>query len=154
MVTQKNKKAAWIIIIILLIICGIKYIAYMEQTAIYNGLYALKLIPRPERFTELYFEQASSLPAETVQGVASTFSFTIHNEEGATTTYPYRVYFQYPSGHQVTLAADTVVLADNASQTIMVSHAFLASNEQGSVIVVLPTIDQTIDFLVPDNNYQ
>lgn len=127
-------------------------IGYAKQSSLYEVLNTLKLVPEPERFTELYFENASFLPKETVEGVSDSFSFTVHNMEGATTTYPYRVYFEYPSGHEVTFTENRVSLPDTASTTISVSHAFLASNERGMVVVSLTSLNQSIDFLVPNTN--
>jgi hypothetical protein len=113
----------------------------------------LKLIPQPERFTELYFENASALPRATVARQTASFAFTIRNFENATTAYPYEVYFEYPNGERIGFATGTVVLANNASLTIAVSHMFPSSNLHGSVVVDLPSQGgQSIDFLLPDEN--
>lgn len=122
------------------------------RATVYAELSELKLIPMPERFTELYFNNHLSLPKQTVAGQSASFSFTIHNVEGITTTYPYRVYFEYPRGHQVDFASSTVTLADGATTTVAVSHIFLASNETGKVVVDLTALNQQIDFLVPATN--
>lgn len=142
-----------IIVAVAIFCCGaIIFSLYMARSMVYAELNNLKLIPIPERFTELYFDNASSLPRQTVLHGRVSFSFTIHNLEGAMTTYPYQVYFEYPNGFQVMFASSTTVLADNAFTTITISHTFHASNETGRVIVSLTSFNQDIDFLVPDNN--
>jgi hypothetical protein len=127
--------------------------------AVYNQLNDWKLIPTPERFTELYFQNSANLPRATVAGQPISFAFTIHNVEGITTTYPYVVYFEYPDASQVVFTSGTVTLASDASTTIPVTHAFLASNLTGKVVVDLSvpaasasSSDQQIDFLLPDTN--
>jgi hypothetical protein len=153
METQKTKgsRGIWVLGILIVVVL-VAFGAYHEKSAIYSELSQLKLIPEQERFTELYFNDASSLPRQTNKGVVDTFSFTIHNVEYATTTYPYRVYFVYPSGRQVPFATSTITLTPNASTTVNISHTWLASNEHGQVVVELTSLNQSIDFLLPDTN--
>jgi hypothetical protein len=149
--TKKNK-GFWLLgIVAALVLVGL--VVSYEKNTMYAELNHLKLIPEPERFTELYFENASSLPQQTVAGKPIIFSFTVHNLEGATTTYPYRVYFQYPDGHQTLFRQATLTLVDTAFATINISHTFLGSDERGMVVVELTSLDQSIDFLLPDTNY-
>ena len=141
-----------LIIIVVLLLVTIGGFAYAGRNTLYNELNTLKLIPEPERFTELYFDDSASLPRNTVKGEPVSFSFTVHNVEGATTTYPYRVYFQDPSGDQQTLTTGTVSLADGASTAIPVSIIYPVSNARGMFVVDLTALNQSIDFLVPNTN--
>ena len=157
METEKRKKRSlvWFISILLVVIFAVSFTSYYGSYGrglLYAELNNLKLIPRSEHFTELYFENSSFLPKSTVRGQKASFAFTIHNVEGATVVYPYIVYFEYPLGHRVTLVSDNISLADNASTTISVSHIFLESDEKGKMVVELPSQNQSIDFLVPNNN--
>jgi hypothetical protein len=151
----KARTTGWLIAILILI--GVVFLIYVYRGAIYGEMGALKLIPGPERFTELYFTDPASLPTSTTSGETLSFSFTINNLEGATTAYPYVVYFQTPTGGSIVLRRDTISLADNASTTIPISYTFASLKkevvEQGEVVVNLPTLnDQQIDFLLPDTN--
>lgn len=150
---QNNRHTGrWITISIVAVFC-VALLVYQFRAAIYNELNGLKLIPTPERFSELYFINPESLPSSTTAGKTVSFSFAISNAEGVTTTYPYSVYFQYPDGAKAIFATGTVSLADNASTTIAISHTFTASNLTGEVVVNLPSLNnQQIDFLLPDSN--
>jgi hypothetical protein len=125
---------------------------YLIRTTVYAGLNNLDLIPQPERFTELYFEDASNLPRMTVAKQPIEFAFTIHNLEGVTTTYPYSVYLKYPFANNDVLVSSTITLADNATTTIPIQYVFPATNEQVEVVVDLTSLNQSIDFLMPDTN--
>jgi hypothetical protein len=138
-----------LIILILGIIC---FIIYFAQGPIYQTLYNWDLIPKPERFTELYFNNSETLPSSTTKDDPLSFSFTIHNEEGTSTVYPYTVYFQDPEGDKTTITKNTVTLPDNASTTIAISHVFKSTDEQGSVVVDLTSLNQQIDFLLSNPN--
>lgn len=150
----KNKKLSPFLLVVILfaVFFSVTFLLYQERGAIYAGLNNLKLIPQPERFTELYFENPTLLPKQTVAGQPVSFSFTVHNLESVTTTYPYKVYFEYPLGQQVVFANNSVSLANNAFSTITVSHTFLTSNQKGKVVVELISRNQLIDFLLPNNN--
>ena len=140
-----------ILFVIFLVLAG-SFFLYQQSSAIYAGLNSLKLIPQPETFTELYFENASYLPRATVAGKPISFAFTIHNVEATTTVYPYEVYFEGLNGIKEVLQSGTVSLADNTTTTINVSYIFLASDLQGEVAVNLTSLNQSIDFLLPNTN--
>lgn len=125
---------------------------WTQQQFVWAQIKNFNLVPIPERFTELYFNDYSSLPRKTVAKEFISFSFIIHNLEGATTTYPYSVYFQYPDGYKVVFAADAITLADGQYQTIIASHTWLASDLQGKVVAELNNLNQHIDFILPNNN--
>jgi hypothetical protein len=158
--TNMKSNASYVItiIIIILVVGIISYAlnAGAVNAAIYNELNALKLIPEPEQFTELYFQNSSNLPRETIANEPISFAFTIHNVESTSTVYPYVVYFQASDGTNTTPVVFTtglVTLADNASTTITVTHTFASASTTGEVVVDLPSLnDQSIDFLLPDTN--
>lgn len=140
------------VIIIIIALISAVVVLYIYRDAAYTQLNNWDLIPRPETFTELYFDNASSLPRATVAGQPVSFAFTIHNVEGTTTVYTYIVYFQGDDGSRTIFTGDNVSLASDASTTISVAHTFPTSNEQGEVVVDLPALNQQIDFLLPDTN--
>jgi len=138
--------------IIVLIAALAALILYMNRGSIHGELNNLKLIPQPEHFTELYFNDHLSLPKNTVAKQPISFSFIIHNVEGVTTTYPYSVYFEYPNGSHNLFTSSSVTLADNASTSITINHTFRTSNLTGMVVVNLTPLNQHIDFIVPNTN--
>lgn len=141
------KKKSAIIIILTVFIFLVGSFAYIKKDFVYAKMYSWRLIPRPEVFTELYFEDYESIPKSTVINTPFTFEFTIHNLEGATTTYPYIVYFEYPFGKQVVLLRGTFTLADKEYRTIPVSHTFSASDMKGQIVVQLENRNQKINLL-------
>jgi len=137
-----------IVIVIFAIVLGGSFYIYQKQFTISGVLTSANLIPQPERFTELYFENASTLPNATVALQPISFSFDIHNVEYATTTYPYEVYFQDAQGAMTMLAQNSVTLPANGSTVISVSYVFKTSNEPGRIVVDLTSLNQQIDFLL------
>lgn len=149
--SKDKKRIIWLAGVVAAVV-AIILLAYQAKGAIYAQLNNLKLIPQPERFTELYFLNSSFLPRETVAKQQMAFAFVIHNVEGVTTTYPYAAYFEYPDGSKTSLQGGIVSLANNASTTISVTHTFRSSNLTGEVVVNLTSLNQQIDFLLPNNN--
>ena len=143
------KRAIWPIIVALLVVGGA--LLYGYRGALYGEMNRFKLLPIPERFTELYFQNSALLPKQVVNGQSISFSFTIHNAEGVTTVYPYAVYFETTDGQRATFAGNTITIDDGASKTIVISHTFATSNIKGKVIVSLTQLNQEIDFLLPNN---
>src|ERR1700677_2196121 len=118
---MKSRTIVITLLVIVVVVAGIFFL-YQQKTVVYADLNSLKLIPQPERFTELFFQNASDLPRATVAGQPISFAFTIHNVEYATTTYPYEVYFESSDGEQVDFTSGTVTLPSDASTTIPVSY--------------------------------
>lgn len=110
-------------------------------------LAAMKLLPQPERFTELYFPQNLLLP-KTADGNPLTFSFTIHNEQGAATTYPYQVVIQLPDGKTQTVASGSTVLADGQMRMLAQSVLLPRGVTTAEIAVVLPAQQESIHFWV------
>jgi hypothetical protein len=140
------------ILLMVLVLIGLVFLIYQSRGLISDKLKALDLIPTPERFTELYFNNASALPTQIAKDQPIAFSFVIHNEEGAATIYPYEVYFETADGNKTMFTENTASLADNASTTIDVSYLFKQTDETGTVVVDLTSLDQQIDFLLPRIN--
>lgn len=115
-------------------------------------LVKLNLIPITETFTELYFDDYSKLPTKSVAGEAINFNFTIHNLEGRDITYPYTVYFEYPSGQKITIKNAEVAVADGGYGKVNIKYAFQTSNLYGKVYVKLDNLNQKINFILPNYN--
>jgi len=78
-------------------------------------LNAWKLLPQPERLTELYFTAPNNLPTTYVPGQSQTVSFTVHNLEYRTATYNYVI---------------TEASLDNTTSQILAHGTFTLAQDQ------------------------
>ena len=140
-----------LIFVLLSLIVAVVLIATYRD-AIYNELDRLKLVPQPERFTELYFDNYAALPKKTLANQPILFAFTVHNLEGITTTYPYSVYFIDANGIRTSIDKNSVTIPDNATTSVTVGYTFKTSNLTGQVVVNLLNLNQQIDFILPNTN--
>lgn len=111
--------------LIILAIAATTSLVLLNHSALAAQLNTWKLIPQPERFTELYFSD-SQLPASLAPSTPATIRFTVHSHEHQITTYHY----------QIATRESTAKLAQIADQ----GDLTLAANQ-------LKTITQT--FTVP-----
>ncbi len=115
-----------------------------------RGLLLPVLTPKPETFTELYFEDHLDLPKRVVEGQPYDFSFTIHNLEGKNVNYPIEVTAineATPSSFSIFKGA--VVVDDQQTKTVPVSYAIPAGlGERVKVQVLLKNLNQSIHFWV------
>lgn len=135
-----------IFLIVFFVLGGIVINHY--QLVIYTQLNQWKLIPQPERFTELYFDDHTRLPKIIVPGETNTFVFVVNNLEGHPTYYPYAVYFQGVDGVVVPIQDGTVFLSDGEQQKITVTTKGDWSSSNGKIFVVLKEQNQKIHFFV------
>lgn len=148
-VGDTKQKALQNSIIGIMLLLALLFIANDQRDYLYNVMNRLKLIPQPEQFTELYFDDTPLLPKEIDNNALNSFSFTVHNMEGVTTSYPYNVSFLYSSGRRVIIESSTVTLVNNASTTVVVPRTYNhQSNDKGRVVVELTSLNQSIDFLI------
>lgn len=62
-----------------------------DTSAVETALRKYKLLPEPERFSELYLENHLQLPKSYVRGGNNSFTFTVHNVEHKPMKYEYVV---------------------------------------------------------------
>ena len=72
----------------------------MSKATLTKQLDTLQVLPKPERFTELYFTEHSQLPSAIRTGVPQKIMFTTHNVEHQPTTYRYDVSIIGGAGEQ------------------------------------------------------
>ena len=137
-------------VLVLLILVAIVSLMYQHKNVVYAKLDALKLIPRPERFTELYFNDHINLPKYIQKGEKISFSFVIHNLEGGNRQYPYAVYFKSLDGQITNIEKKVVVLRDEEYKTINESYTSALADNNGGIYVELQNPQQGIDFLLAD----
>lgn len=117
----------------------------------YWGQIAAALTPRPENFTELFFEDHLRLPKTLPQGETATFSFTIHNVEHQSMNYPVEISTtpESASGSATIIAEKEVILAHDESRTVPISFTLpLGESHREKIMVRLVNLDQTIHFWV------
>ena len=150
------KTTFWIVSVVLVMLI---LLTYASQNEIKSGLMTLKLLPQPERFTELYFSDyaalSAKLPKTIRKGSTISFAFTIHNLEGKEMNYPYVVYMVDDTFHATTtIQQKTIALDDSASTTIPVAYTFRTANPspQETVFITLPDQHLQLHFFVPNKN--
>lgn len=95
----------------MLLIGCLAFVTAINSSAINRQLHTWKLLPEPERLTELYFTDHTKLPAKYTPGETQTVSFTIHNLEYRTVDYKYRIIQTDNNGENaVELAQGSVTL--------------------------------------------
>lgn len=138
-------KTHWIRIGVMLVICVILFALYSLRGAIFNKMDDLKLIPQPEKFTELYFEKYADLPNSISTNTPVSFSFTIHNLEGQDMNYPYNMYIKDDFG-TTTVKSSSVLIKNQEYKTITESYKFKSVNSQKTLFVELPSKHQELHF--------
>lgn len=86
------------IVAVLLSILFLVIVGFSQRQAIYDQLYNWKLIPRPERLTELYFTDHTKLPTTYTVSEKQTINFKVHNLEYRDTEYKYAITLEGKDG--------------------------------------------------------
>jgi hypothetical protein len=135
-------------LLVLLIAVAISFILFQYKQAIYAQLDSWKLIPRPERFTELYFNNHTNLPKQISNGEKISFSFVIHNLEGKSWQYPYSVFFISQDGQITNIEEATVTLSDGEYKTIEETYTSALADNNGEIFVELQQPKQELHFSI------
>lgn len=122
------------------------FFVYTWRHQVYSVLYEWKLIPRPEHFTELYFENYKDLPKTVAVGQSIVFAFAVHNLEGERVEYPYEVYSLSGNGTRSSIKQDRIFIDNNGFKTVDISYIFPESEKKETVFVVLTSMQQDIHF--------
>ncbi|MCL5072428.1 MAG: hypothetical protein M1308_16285 [Actinobacteria bacterium] len=102
---------------------------------------------KPETFTELYFENHSSLPKKVILFKESNFKFVIHNLEDKDMEYAVEVYIDTDNGKYV-IDKKTILIKKNEYKTIAEYFTVTIPSQEAKVVVNLINKNQQIDFLV------
>ncbi len=127
------------------LVVGMPIFYNFNQVAINNELATLDLIPKPEKLTELYFNDNANLPGSATGNQGISFAFVIHNLE--TTDYQYAyVVFVNANGTRHIVDSENVMVKNN--QYYVKNEQFKLLNSPGSqeVVVELTNKQQSIDF--------
>jgi hypothetical protein len=98
---------------------------------------------KPEKFTELYFENSDKLPNVINPGEIYNFTFTIHNLEYQVMNYSYEVYIEY-SEHKNMIRKGNIQLKPNEYSSTKVF--VMPNNFRSKITVNLIDKNQAISF--------
>lgn len=108
-----------------------------------------KLLPEPERLTELYFTHPNNLPSNYTPGQPQTVAFTVHNLEYRTTDYHYQIVEQSQAGNaSQTLASGSFTLTQNQYSSPMLNITPTDLGQHVKVEVRLGDQNESIDYLL------
>ena len=117
----------------------------LNSAAVYNELVALDLIPKPEKLTELYFENSAHLPALATGSQAISFTFVIHNLETTDYRYTYDV-IVIAHGRRYVVDSGNVLVKNNQSFVKREEFPLFNSPGRQDIVVELVNLRQSIDF--------
>jgi hypothetical protein len=131
-------------VIIIIIVLGLGIIFHLP---IDRQLHSWKLLPEPERFTELYFTEPNSLPIKYLPDQIQNVRFTVHNLEGKDISYKYRIFeISQANGSDQILANGGFTLPQNAykHESVNISTVDLGPNVK--VKVDLMNVKESISY--------
>ena len=121
----------------------------VNRASIYDKLVTFDLIPKPEKMTELYFNNNADLPDSATSNQEIHFAFVIHNLE--TTDYQYiYVVFVTTSGTTHIVDRGTVLVKNNQYHVKNEKFHLMQSLGRQKVTVELTNKQQAIDFWIGD----
>lgn len=151
--TSKPFSQSTILIVICFACLFITLACTTWRPAISRQLNAWKLLPEPEKLTELYFTKPNNLPTTYVAGSSQQVNFTVHNLEYQTMTYKYAIVEQNQNDTQhQTLAANSFTLEQGQYQSVSFTGSLVDMGKNARVVVELPTTDESVDYLITRSN--
>lgn len=124
-------------------------LAGVFHSRIDHQMHRWKLLPEPERLTELYFTQPNNLPSRYTPGATQTVSFTTHNLEYRTTTYNYKIVeASQDTSQSQTLSAGSFTLPQNAYKQQSVTIPTADFGQHVKIEVMLTGQNESIDYLL------
>ncbi|MFW5703295.1 MAG: hypothetical protein ACOCXQ_00480 [Patescibacteria group bacterium] len=130
---------------LLLMGSGILVLNYQQQILSLMNQY--KLLPQPERFTELYLNEHLNLPTIVAEDQIASASFTIHNKEHRKVTYPFVVKQQVDDFHEI-IGSGEAELRQDEQITIPFKFALASPEAKTKIEIALLNTNQTVHFWV------
>ena len=132
------------VVLVILVALGVGY-----HSAIDRQLHSWKLLPEPEKLTELYFTKPNSLPTHYTPGQTQTVSFTVHNLEYQTVNYSYVITeTNQDNGQSQTLTSGSFILPQNAYKNTSVNISTIDLGSHVKLEVGLVNIHESVDYLL------
>lgn len=123
------------------------FLAISQQQHIVDFLNKNKLLPQPEPFTELYFEDHLNLPKTLEATEEANFKFTVHNLEYKPMDYEYSVEAIASDSSRLIKQGSFKLLHDEYAtfeETVSTAEA----KQRTKININLDNIDQSIHFWV------
>jgi uncharacterized membrane protein len=136
------------VLIIAVIIALVVFTFYFERSLL-TILSNNHLLPEPETFTELYFENHENLPSKVEAGETYTFAFSVHSEEYRNMTFPYAIYIQTDK-KRIPITKGQFSLMQNQNKTFNEKFTAPALTDGAEVVVNLENKNQDIDFWIDE----
>jgi|SRR5450432_671913 hypothetical protein len=149
-ITKKQLFRLSLLLIGVALVVGMFIFFNLNKASADNELAALDLIPKPEKLTELYFNDNANLPNAVMKQPIS-FAFVIHNLETTDFQYDYNVLVNVNGARHI-VDSGSILVKDN--QYFTKNEKFSLLNVRGTqeVIIELTNKRQSIDFWVRGSN--
>jgi uncharacterized membrane protein len=135
----------WVVIAIIVIVA----LVIGFHGAIDRQLHDWKVLPEPERLTELYFTHPNTLPTTYTTGQTLPVNFTVHNLEYRTETYHYQIIETTNAGSQTKiLYSGSFTLKQNSYHNTNVNISTLDRGNHAKLEVLLLNVHESIDYLL------
>jgi hypothetical protein len=135
-----------------IVVVGVLVFYNFNQASVYNELYALDLIPKPEKLTELYFNNSANLPSTVTSKQVVSFAFVIHNLETTDFQYTYVVSVVDANGVRRVVDSGNVLVRNNQYYAKRERFSLIKSSGSQMVLVELTNKLQSIDFWLNKNS--
>ena len=119
----------------------------LNRASVYNELVTLDLIPKPEKLTELYFNNNAKLPSSATNNQVISFTFVIHNLETTDYRYSYDVSVNI-NGTRHIVDSGNVLVKNNQYSVKNEKFNLMNSSGRQEVVVELTNKRQSIDFWI------
>lgn len=143
-------KLSSLLMIAITVVVGVLIFFNVNSASIHNELIALDLLPRPEKLTELYFNNSANLPDSVPANQVMSFSFVIHNLETTDYRYVYEVSVNANSTKQI-VDSGTVLVKNNQYFVKNEQLKLMDSRGRQEIVVALTNLRQSIDFWIGGN---
>lgn len=130
-------------ILVIVILFGVVY-----KQPIKNQLNSWSLLPEPEKLTELYFNNSTSLPISYNPGVSQHVSFEIHNIEYQSWGYHYTISAISNNSPGINLGSGSFTLAQNQYKDVSVDVLIPNLGPHVQVDFKLANPSESIDYWV------
>jgi hypothetical protein len=117
----------------------------VNRASIENALVTLDLVPKPEKLTELYFNNNTNLPDAATKNRTIHFTFVIHNLETTDYQYLYAVSVN-ARGTRHIVDRGKVFVKNNQYYIKYEQFKLMHSSGSQEVVVELTNKQQSIDF--------
>ena len=121
----------------------------VNRASIYDKLVTFDLIPKPEKMTELYFNNNADLPDSATSNQEIHFAFVIHNLETTDYQYVYEVSV-IANGMRHIVDRGNVLAKDNQYYVRNEEINLMNAPGRREVVVELINMHQSIDFWVEE----